>query len=361
MKIVRIIISLLTVSVIISLINATKVIAQEYTETKYNAQIIGAKYEKLETGNATTFEIQIQEGEKKNEIVEVTITEEDTALKVKNYKVGDRVIVIANDGAGETQYFISDHIRIDSIYILIGIFVLITILIGRKTGFQSLIGLTLSTLVLILFIIPRIEKGENLLFMTFIGSVFIAFISIYLSHGLKRKSTIALIGTLVSLVLTVVFGIIFTNILKLTGYSSEDALFLIGVEGFKINMKDLLISSLIFGGIGILDDVTVSQVSVVQEIYEANKNLTAKELYQKAMNVGRDHISSMVNTLFLAYASSSLPLIILLRVQSVSLFEIINNEPIAEEILRTVVGSIGLILAVPITTAIAVYFYKKRN
>lgn len=333
----------------------------EIIENKYKAKIVSIKYEDLEEQKITIYELEIFDTEKKGEKIEVQTAPEDKSIEVKNYKVGDKVIVLSNETEEYQQYFITDHIRTDSILSLVIFFIILTIIIGRKLGIQSLLGLGLTVIVLLTIIIPVIEKGGSILPTAFASGCLIAIISIYLSHGFNKKSTIALIGTLASIVITLIFAVLFTNLFKLTGYSSEESMFLLDFDGISINMKNLLIASLIFGGIGILDDVTVSQVSVTKEVFEANPKVEASVLYKKAMNVGRDHISSMVNTLFLAYASASLPLIILLRLENISLGEIINNEVIAEEILRTLVGSIGLILAVPITTALAVYFYKRKD
>ncbi len=333
----------------------------EVVENKYKAKIIGIKIEDVEEQKITTYELEILDAERKGDVITIQISDIDKSVKVKNYAVGDKVVVLSNETEEYQQYFIIDHVRTGSITILAIIFVVSTIIVGKSLGVQSLIGLVLTTIVLLTIIIPTILNGRSILPTALIGSCIIAVFAIYLSHGFNRKSTIALIGTLISVILTLLLALLFTNLLKLSGYSSEDAMFLFGFEDIQINMKNLLIASLLFGGIGILDDVTVSQVSVVHELHEANDKLDAVDLYKKAMNVGRDHISSMVNTLFLAYASSSLPLIILMRLQSASTLEIINNEAVAEEILRTLVGSIGLVLAVPITTGLAVYFYRKKR
>ena len=348
---------------LVTAISPTNLFAQEeslpkVSEDSFQAEITGYKnYDCFEGATCTDFILKTAEGE---EII-ITITpEEQAVVEIREYEVGDKVIVISNTYGEETTYFITDHVRSNYIYLLAVIFILIVIVVGKVKGISSLLGLTFSIFVLFLFILPSILNGGNPLLIGIIGSLAIAIPSIYLSHGFNQKSTIALIGTMASLVIIFSLSILFTNLMKLTGFSSEEAMFLQG-ENFSLNMKGILLASIVFGGIGLLDDVTVSQVSVTKELNEATKKMSSNELFRKAMNVGQDHISSMVNTLFLAYASSSLPLVLLLRQQDAPFREILNNEIIAEEILRTIIGSIGLVLAVPITTVLAVYFFKKKN
>ena len=332
------------------------------TEESYQARITELKnYDCFEGQTCTDFTLELLTDEREGEEVSITITpEEQQVMEVKGYKVGDTVILISTTLGEETTYFITDHVRSNPILLLVITFILIVIIVGKVKGVQSLLGLALSILVLFAFVLPAILNGWNPLLIGIVGSLAIAIPSIYLSHGFHKKSTIALIGTIISMVIVFALTILFTNLMKLTGFGSEEAMFLQG-EGFSLNMKGILLASVVFGGIGILDDVTVSQVSIVHELNDTNPELLPAKLYSKAMNVGQDHISSMVNTLFLAYASSSLPLVLLLRQQETRFQEIINNEIIAEEILRTIIGSIGLVLAVPITTGLAVYFLKRTN
>lgn len=352
---------------LITAISPTNLLAQEESipetsEDSFQAEITGYKnYDCFENETCTDYILEATSGDRVGEEIIITITpEEKVVSEIRDYQVGDKVLVISNTFGDEVTYFIADHIRSNSIYLLAIVFILIVIVVGKIKGVSSLLGLSLSVLVLFTFVLPSILNGVNPLLIGIIGSLAIAIPSIYLSHGFNKNSTIALIGTITSLVIVFGLAVLFTSLMHLTGFSSEDAMFLQG-EGFSLNMKGILLASVVFGGIGILDDVTVSQVSVTKELNELNSQMSAKELFKKAMNVGQDHISSMVNTLFLAYASSSLPLALLLRQQDVPFREIMNNEIIAEEILRTIVGSIGLVLAVPITTGLAVYFMKKRK
>ena len=167
-------------------------------------------------------------------------------------------------------------------------------------------------------------------------------------------------GTLIALIITGILSSVFVEAARLTGFASEEAGFL-RVARQMINIKGLLLAGIIIGVLGILDDITISQSAIVFQLKEANKKLKFNELYKRAMNVGQDHISSMVNTLVLVYAGASLPLLLLFIDNPQPFFEVINYEIIADEIVRTLVGSIGLILAVPITTLIAALVSNKKK
>lgn len=328
----------------------------EVSEENHLGVITGIRNYDCVEGSCTDYEIKIKDKEN----VTITISPiEQTSIEVKEYELGDKVILLENEYAGQSTFFLIDHVRETPVYILSLLFIVIVVLVGKFKGFKSLLSLIFSCVILFYFVIPMISNGLNPFLVGILGSIVIAVPSIYLSHGFERKSSIAIMGTIASILIVVILAVIFTNLLKLSGFSSEEAMYLIE-QGGELNMKGILLASLIFGGIGILDDVTVSQVSVVNELAKSNENLNLVELYKKAMNVGQDHISSMVNTLFIAYAAGTMPLVLLLSKQNVTFVEIISNEPIAEEILRTMVGSIGLVLAVPITTALAVYFYKRK-
>ncbi len=218
----------------------------------------------------------------------------------------------------------------------------------------------ISFIIIFQFIIPQILYGNNPIVIAVLGSFFIIPITFYLSHGFNKKTTVAVVSTIIALVFTGVFAQIFVALTNLTGFGSEEAAFVQTLVPGMINMKGLLLAGIIIGVSGILDDVTISQSALIEQLFQTDQKLTAKELYSKGMNVGRDHIASLVNTLILIYAGASLPLLILFVNNPHPISEIINYEFIASEIVRTLVGSIGLILAVPISTLLAVFVYKKK-
>jgi uncharacterized membrane protein len=212
----------------------------------------------------------------------------------------------------------------------------------------------ISFLIIIGFILPQIYAGYNPVLIALLGSFFIVPVTFYLSHGLNKKTTIALLGTVISLVITGFLAKAFIDFGRLTGFASEEAGFLQFSRGDVLNIKGLVLAGIIIGVLGVLDDITVAQSAVVEKLKEANPRIGDKKLFTKAMSVGRDHIASMVNTLILVYTGAALPLLLLFVDNTAPFTQIINYEIIAEEIIRTLVGSIGLILAVPITTFLAV-------
>jgi uncharacterized membrane protein len=235
------------------------------------------------------------------------------------------------------------------------------VFIGKWQGATSLVGMGLSFLVIFKFILPKISAGSDPVQIAILGSLVIIPATFILSHGLNKKTGIAIAGTLIALIITGVLAKAFVEAAKLTGFASEEAGFLQAYKPDLINIKGLLLAGIIIGVLGVLDDITVSQSAIVEQLKEANPRLKAGELYKKAMTVGKDHIASMVNTLVLVYTGAALPLLLLFVDNPHPFSEIVNYEIIADEVVRTLVGSIGLMLAVPITTFIAVVAADKRG
>lgn len=259
------------------------------------------------------------------------------------------------------DYQITDYYRQKPISLLFWIFVITVVAIGKLYGLTSLLGMFLSLAVIIKIILPQISSGTNPILVIIIASVFLIPTTFYLSHGINTKTNLAIVGTFISAVITGILAYTFTHLAHITGYANEEASFLDIAKSGQLNIQSLLIAGIIIGSIGILDDVSVSQVSVVNEIAKANPKLNFLELFTRSMSVGRDHVASMVNTLFLVYTGAAMPLLLLFLDNSVSLTQIINTEMVAEEIVRTLVASIGLILAVPTTTFMAASFYSKNK
>jgi len=281
------------------------------------------------------------------------------------YKAGDRVLVVASfDAEGNAAYFITDYVRTKSLWGLAIAFVLALIIVGGKKGLRSLIALALTFLVIIKYIIPQILAGASPLITTLIGSVIILLIIIYITEGFRARSHISVISILFSLIIAIFLSWLFVSLSKLTGAASEEILFLSNIGGQVINFKGLLLAGIIIGALGVLDDVVISQVRTVEQIAKANRSLDRREIFKHAYKVGVSHVASMTNTLFLAYAGVSLPLLVLF-ISGESAFlswgQVINNEAIATEIVRTLAGSIGLVLSVPIATLVAVWWYKAKE
>lgn len=286
------------------------------------------------------------------------------AINKNVYEVGDKVLTVASyDAENNVNYYITDYVRNDALTWLFGIFALALIFVGRWKGVRSIISLVLSFLVIVKYIIPQILGGADPIIVTLIGSLVIMVAVIYFTEGFRKTSHIATVSMLLSLSLAIFLSWFFVEAVKLSGFSSEEMSFLVTLGSGTINFKGLLLAGIIIGFLGVLDDVVISQIATVEQLIEADPMQSRKELFRKAHKVGTAHISSMTNTLFLAYAGASLPLLVLFssgQSAFTSLGDIVNNESIAEEVVRTLTGSIGLILAVPISTWIAVRWLKKK-
>ncbi len=283
-------------------------------------------------------------------------------INVQRYRVDDKVLATyTKDFSGKDAYYIQDYVRRDWLYLLFIIFIGVVVAIGTKRGVAALAGMAFSFLVIFAFILPQISAGHDPILIAITASIVIIPITFYLTHGFNRKTTTAIAGTIIALLITGILATIFVNLARLTGFSSEEAGFLQAEKGGLVNIKGLLLAGIIVSVLGILDDITVSQASVVYQLKKLSPHLTFMELYSKAMEVGRDHIASVVNTLVLVYAGAAMPLFLLFINSSRPFGQVINHEIIAEEIIRTLVASIGLILAVPITTFLTAYFIKKNS
>ena len=281
------------------------------------------------------------------------------------YKVGDKVLAQkSTDIEGKEKYYITDFIRRGYLYLLGVIFCAIIILIGRKKGIKSLLGLVISFFIIIKFILPKILDGSNPLYIGLIGAFFILTIMIYLTEGWKQKSHLSVLSVLISLFITLIFSVLFTKLTRLSGMTQDETVYLIGLTKNAINFQGLLLAGMLIGAIGVLDDVIVSQIEVVKQIKEANPQMDSSQVFKAAFKVGNTHLGTMVNTLFLTYAGASLPLLLLFIIKQepfLSYSQVINNEIIATEIVRTLVGSIGVALSMPIATLLGAYWLKIKN
>jgi uncharacterized membrane protein len=272
------------------------------------------------------------------------------ATGTRKLRTGDKILVTRGPGAeGEGGYFFSDYQRSVPLIWLGLMFAVLVVVLSRWRGFAALIGLAFSLILLVKFILPGILQGQSPVLVSIVGSAAIMFITLYLAHGWNVRTTSAVIGTLISLSLTGLLAALFVAASSFTGLGSEEATFL-QISAQQVNLEGLILGGIIIGSLGVLDDVTVTQASAVWELHRANPSYGARALYASALQIGRDHIASTVNTLVLAYAGASLPLLILFALSSRPLGQLLATEIVAEEIVRTLVGSIGLVASVPITT-----------
>lgn len=280
---------------------------------------------------------------------------------VVQYHLYDQVTVQkVPDQQGGYIYNINDFIRRDGLLLLTVIFLISTFIVARWKGFMAVVSMICTFLIIFKFTLPQLSNGVNPLFISVCTAVIVVPVTFYLSHGLNQKTNIAIIASIITLAIIGILSGIFIYLCHLTGLSSEDAATLSLYKPGVIDMKDLLFAGTIIGALGVLDDITIAQAAVIAEIKSVMPKIKMWDLYRKGMNVGRDHITSMVNTLILVYAGASLPLLLIFIDNPRPFSEIVNYEFIAEEIVRTLVGSVGLVLAVPITTLIAVMAFKKQ-
>jgi uncharacterized membrane protein len=273
---------------------------------------------------------------------------------------GDRVTVARSEQAEQDQngraseYFFVDFQRDRPLLLLGAIFAAAVVALGRWRGLAALAGLVVSLFVLIKFVLPAILEGESPLLVASVGGATIMLLALYLAHGINAGTTIAVLGTFASLLLTGLLAIIFVAASSFTGFGSEEATYL-QISQQQVNLEGLLLASIIIGSLGVLDDVTVTQSSAVWELHGVNPSLGARALYTSGIRIGRDHIASTVNTLVLAYAGASLPLLILFTLSNRTIGQVLTTEVVAEEVVRTLVGSVGLVASVPITTGLAAF------
>jgi uncharacterized membrane protein len=278
------------------------------------------------------------------------------------YKVGDKVFIDAFlDENGQETYYLVDYVRSQPILWLTIIFVLTVVVVGRGKGLRALLSLIASFFIIIKFILPQILNGHDPFLISLVGGLMMMFFIIYLTEGFNKKSHIAILSVFLSLILTLVLSILFTDLTRLTGMSQEEAVFLLGNGKTVINFKGLLLAGMIIGAIGVLDDIILGQIEAVDSIRLANPKLPPKKVFKLAYKVGNTHLGAIVNTLFLTYAGAALPLLLLLIINQktgLSMSRALNTESITTEIVRTLVGSIGVMASMPIATFLASWKIK---
>ncbi len=267
---------------------------------------------------------------------------------------GERILVTVSampDGS-LTAHF-TDFYRNNSLILLFGIFVAVSILISGWKGVRSILGILLSLAVIVFIILPGIQQGRDPLLTSIFGSFFFVSFSLYIIYGWNVKTHAAVLGSLLALAITGILAYVFVINAQLSGYGDENMFYITQMSQNTFNVRNLLLAGILIGTLGVLDDLVISQASAVFELYRNNPNQSFKKLFRSAMNIGQDHIAATVNTLVLAYAGASLPMLLLFSISGVDYGMAINLEFIAEELVRTMVGSLGLFAAVPITTSMA--------
>ncbi|SFW80382.1 YibE/F family protein [Amycolatopsis australiensis] len=298
-----------------------------------------------------TVDLTMTDGPASGKALKLTVPIEPSTPR---FAAGDAVVLSYNGGnaADPASFQLVDFQRGTPLLVLAALFAVAVLVLGRWQGVAALVALGLSFVVIALFILPAILAGENPLVVAIAGSGAIMFIALYLTHGLSARTSAAVLGTLVSLALIGVLSAIFSAAASLTGLDDSTST-LIGSLGHGIDSRGLLLAGVVIGALGVLDDVTVTQTSAVWELRRANPDLSWRELYRSGLRIGRDHVGSAVNTLVMAYAGAALPVLLYSSISGVGLGSLLGSEEIAQEIVRTLAGSVGIVAAVPVTTILA--------
>ncbi|MFP5283785.1 MAG: YibE/F family protein [Actinomycetes bacterium] len=293
---------------------------------------------------------ELLEGDDRGQTVTVSLT---AAVYASGTEVGQRIVVVRVPPADgqPAQYQFSDFERRTPLLVLALIFTAVVVLVARRRGLLALIGLGFAGFILVAFMFPALVSGTNPIAVGLIGSSAIMFVVLYAAHGFSARTTTALVGTLFGLILTAVLGWVATRWAHLTGVAAEDD-YILAAAAPDLRLTSVVICAIIVAGLGVLNDVTITQASAVWEL--ADSSADRRKLFSRAMRIGRDHIASTVYTIAFATAGAVLPVLLLIAIYDRPLLQVLQGELFATELVRTLVGSIGLVLAVPLTTAVGV-------
>lgn len=322
-------------------------------------RIIGTKSESFPNSETQVIVqdilVTILNGEKKGQTVE--ITNDFSPMKIGDTFWGQWVTT----NAGGTLFAVSDYERRTSLVFLVALFAIAVVALGRLQGLRSLASLLFSILAIIYILIPLLLKGLSPIPVTIFVGALVLFFAIFITHGFNRISAIAFGGTITAVIITSVIASIVTSLTHMTGFSSHEAVYLNFNTGGSLDFVGIFLASIIIGMLGVLDDISITQTAVVRELYAVASHLSKKELFTRALRVGKEHVSALVNTLVLAYVGVALPTILFFATSTSPMGQIVNSEAFAAEIVRTVLGSLGLIMTVPLTTWLAVIFLHKTR
>lgn len=306
-----------------------------------------------EVNGCGSAQVRLTNGADQDQQIEVKLPNGTGAPEIVE---GDDVVLIRSSSPDGAIYTIVDHQRSTGLWVLAAAFALALVTFGRWRGLTALAGLAVTFALLVFFVVPAILAGEPPLLVAIVGSFAIMLTVLYLTHGFVLSTTVSVLGTLISLTLTGLLSATAVAALHLTGVT-DDLSASVGISQ-GVNTQGLLLAGIVIGSLGVLDDVTVTQAATVTELARANPSYRFGELYRAGSRVGRSHIASVVNTIILAYAGSALPLLMLIIANNESLGGVVTDQIIAQEIVRSVVATLGLIAAVPLTTGLAALTFR---
>ncbi|MGY1829628.1 YibE/F family protein [Geodermatophilus sp. SYSU D01180] len=307
------------------------------------------------TGQATcaTAVVEVLEGDGAGDYQQVDLSAEVVANGVGE---GDVLVLTRDPGAeGGPDYQFADFERTTPVVVLAVAFALVVGAVARLRGLAALVGLAFAFFVLLQFVLPALLEGSSPTLVSLVGSSAIMFVVLYLAHGFSARTTTALVGTLFGLALVTVLGSVAVGVARLTGLTSEETIQLLTFDP-TLDFSGLVIAGVVVAGLGVLNDVTITQASAVWQLNEVDPAMGWRQLYRRGMAVGRDHIASTVYTIVFAYAGAALPLLLLFEVYTQPAGVTLTSAAVAEEVIRTLVGAIALVLAVPVTTAVGAFF-----
>ena len=300
-------------------------------------------------------------GPKTGEVVEGFIQGPSGLESRPEFVVGDEVIVNISTDPVAGFIAVNDRYRVPTLALLLGLFAAAVTLVGGWRGVRSLVALALTLAVVVKLVVPMILAGWEPAWVAIVAASGVTVTTFLLTEGARRQTVAAALGTAVSLTLVAVLAMLFDSLARFSPLrGSEAAGFLISIGGTELDLGGLILAAVIFGALGVLDDVTITQAATVQELYESDPRVRPWALVRRAMNVGRSHIAATVNTLVLAYVGASLPLIVLFAAGRQDPLLIVSGEVVAVEVVRALVGSIGIVAAVPVTTMVAVALIGRR-
>ncbi len=353
-------------------LGAPEAISYNEPDSFYRAKVQGVESKETEIlGRKVTSQnltMEILDKDKKGEIIVVDNGGGADLQESQIYKKGDILIIVKTKVGEDDQYYVQDRYRLPGLLGMIAVFLVLTIIFARKQGIGSIIGLIASIGILIGYLVPALLGGQNPVLVTFIASIAIITLTLFISHGFRVRTFISFVAMNITLGLAYGISVLFVYMAHMFGVGNEDTFYLASISTVDLDLRGILLAGVMIGMLGVLDDVTVAQAATIDEIKRANPKTRFKQLYAAGMSVGRDHIASLVNTLALAYVGSSLPLFLLLYINSanIPIWVTLNSEFIAQELIRTMAGSIAIVLAVPITSLIAAkvfdnYKHKPRD
>jgi uncharacterized membrane protein len=302
--------------------------------------------------------VKVLDGEGEGDFQQIQLEAPVVAAGIEE---GDVLVLTRDAGAeGGANYGFYDYARDAPIIVLAVAFAVVVGLVARLRGLASLVGLTFAFVVLLQFVLPGLLSDDSPTLVSLVGSAAIMFVVLYLAHGFSARTTTALVGTLFGLTMVAVMGSVAVGAARLTGLTSEETNTLNTYDP-TLNFSGLVLAGIVVAGLGVLNDVTITQASAIWQLHEVSPEMSGRELYQRGMAVGRDHIASTVYTIVFAYAGAALPLLLLFELYPTPFWTLVTSSALAEEVIRTLVGAIALVLAVPVTTAAGAFFAKASD